>query len=93
MKRQGISYSYQNGSMSHYCLKKIEGSCHIDKDCTHLIGVYCKVYCPYYWGIKDNYVVCTHPDLKDDENTEETQEIRSEIYRDIYDRALCALDY
>lgn len=91
-----ITYTYSNGQISHFTLKKVEGSCKRDPSHTVLIGVFCK-HCPFYEGMewsKDNggeYVVCSSPfHEKDDEGA---RDIRYEMYEKIEHNALCALDY
>lgn len=91
-----ITYTYSNGQISHFTLKKVEGSCKRDPSHTVLIGVFCK-HCPFYEGMewsKDyggEYVVCSSPfHEKDDEGA---RDIRYEMYEKIKNNALCALDY
>lgn len=82
-----ITYTYDTGQISHFALKKVEGSCHRDENHTVLIGVFCK-HCPHYNGMHDRYVICDYHD-KDDEGASKA---RDEIYDTITRNALCALD-
>lgn len=55
-----LTYTYDTGQVSHFALKRVEGDCHVDKDRTTLIGVFCR-HCKYYAGIEDNlYVICEY---------------------------------
>ena len=90
-----ITYTYSNGHISHFSLKKVEGSCHRDPDRTVLIGVMCK-FCPHYCNrIEGRYVLCDWEGYQhdDDKDSTEVHDIRRKIYDRIEHDALCALDY
>lgn len=87
-KPASITYDYGNGRISHYALKKVNGSCRQNGARTVNIGVFCKG-CGHYNGMKGDYVVCTHPLHSDDAGA---SDIRDRINRTIMHHALCALD-
>ena len=82
-----ITYTYSNCQISHYTLKKVDGSCKRDKEHTILVGVFCK-QCPFYEGIKENYVICSSDFHKEDD--EGAKEIRWEINENLREQALTA---
>ena len=82
-----LKYTYSNGEISHYALKKIWGSCHQDENHTVLIGVFCR-NCPFYAGEADDFIICEYH-KKDDEGASRT---RSKIYDDLRYEALCAFE-
>lgn len=86
-----LTYTYDTGHISHFALKKVEGSCHRDEDHTALIGVYCKIYCPFYAGMKDNFIICEYH--KKDDPDPEVNEARYKICESLERDALRALDY
>ena len=93
-----ITYSYENGQISHFALKKADHDCGL-MGRTIPVGVFCKS-CPHFEGLKAktdwdtlttrHYVICSHKDNKDDDGM---GDIRHEMYKGIENRALCALDY
>ncbi len=86
-----LTYTYENGQISHFALKKVDGSCDIDPDRTTLVGVFCK-QCPHYLGIHVwKFVICEHH--KKDDPDPEASDARHKIYERIRHNALCALDY
>ena len=91
-----ITYSYENRHISHFTFKKVEGSCKRDSSHTVLIGVFCK-NCPFYEGMKTDldsghkFVICSSDFHKKDD--EGASRIRRELFEEIENNALCALDY
>lgn len=84
-----LTYTYSNGSISHYALKRVWGDCHANESRTTLIGVMCK-NCKYYLGKRGDYVLCEYH--KQDDDPEITGAIRDEIYKSLRDEALKYLD-
>ena len=82
-----ITYTYDNRQISHFALKKVDGSCKRDESHTILIGIFCK-QCQFYEGMKDNYVICSSPFHKTDD--EGARKIRYEICERIENDALIA---
>ena len=89
-----LTYTYDSGRISHYSLKKVEGSCHRDPDRTVLIGVMCK-FCPHHCGMKDRFIICDWEGYQKDDESEDVdvREIRHKINERLEYNALCALDY
>lgn len=83
-----ISYDYSTRSLSHFALKKIDGACKKNDSRTTLIGVFCKG-CSHYCGTKGGFIICDHPDHRDDADADNA---RKELHEQIEHRALCALD-
>ena len=82
-----LTYTYANGQISDYVLKRIDGDCKKDSDHTIMVGVFCK-QCPFYQGISGNYVICEYHKEDDPGVTDE----RYNIYKNLQRDALCALD-
>ena len=89
-----LTYTYSNYQISHYSLKKVEGSCHRDPDHTTLIGVMCKL-CPHHCGMKGRFIICDWEGYQKDDEGEGTEvwDIRHQINERLEYNALCALDY
>lgn len=85
-----LSYTYSNGAISHYVLKRVWGSCGVDNNKTTLIGVMCR-QCKHCLGTYGNYILCDYH--KQDDDPEITGAMRAEIYEIIRDEALRNLDY
>lgn len=85
-----LTYTYSNGAISHYALKRVWGNCHVDESKTTLIGVMCK-HCKHYLGINGKYVLCEYH--KQDDDPEITGAIRAEIYESIRDEAIRYMDW
>ena len=80
-----LTYTYDNGRISQYALKRVDTSCHRNENRTVLIGVFCK-QCPFYAGIQDDYVICEHY-KEDDPGASKT---RSKINDRLKYLALCS---
>ena len=86
-----LTYTYENGQISHFALKKVDGDCDINPDRTTLVGVFCK-QCSHYLGMHGwKFVICEHHE-KDDPDPE-ASDARHKICERIRHNALCALDY
>lgn len=87
-----ITYTYDNGQISHFTLKRADTVCQKDKSRSVLIGVFCKT-CPFYYGMKRDeegrtFVVCTSNFHKQDD--EGTRELRYKLWDEIKENALRA---
>lgn len=87
-KNVAITYNYENGAISHFALKRVENVCTANPAHSVLIGVMCRT-CPHYHGSRGRFIVCIFND-RDDDGAGDT---RHELYEEIKNRALCALDY
>lgn len=85
-----ITYTYDNGQISHFVLKKVDSDCFRDNSHTVSIGIFCKM-CPFYYGMKRDeeghtFVVCTSNFHKQDD--EGARELRYKLWNEIEENAL-----
>ena len=71
-----LTYTYKTGKITPFALRKADLQC--DKNGKSIpVGVFCK-QCPHYEGMKANFVICSHPEAKDDDDIT-VRQYRSEI--------------